>query len=104
LYGASTHQSQVMRVTDVAERAKAYGIPGVTIDGMDVMAVYAASSAAVQRARAGKGPTLIECKTYRFLGHSRGDPCGYRSKEEVESWRRRDPIPRCRELLMKNHG
>jgi pyruvate dehydrogenase E1 component alpha subunit len=104
LYGASTHSSLAMKIEDVASRATAYGIPGVIVDGMDVVAVHKAAAEAVERARAGKGPTLLELKTYRYLGHSRGDPGGYRSKEEVESWRRRDPIPRCREVLMKEHG
>ena len=75
-------------------RAKGYDIPGVVVDGMDVLAVYEAASKAVERARRGDGPSLIECKTYRFLGHSRGDPAygPYRTKEEVESWKKRDPI------------
>jgi pyruvate dehydrogenase E1 component alpha subunit len=104
LYGASTHASLAMKVTDVADRAAAYGIPGVVVDGMDVTAVYEAAREAVSRARGGKGPTLLELKTYRYLGHSRGDPCGYRSKEEVAAWQKRDPIPRCRALLVAEHG
>ena len=79
-------------------------MPGVIVDGMDVMAVHQAASEAVGRAREGKGPTFLECKTYRYTGHSRGDPCGYRSKEEVAYWKARDPIPRCRKLLCEQFG
>ena len=71
---------------------------------MDVMAVHQAAAEAVGRAREGKGPTFLECKTYRYTGHSRGDPCGYRSKEEVAYWKARDPIPRCRKLLCEQFG
>ncbi len=84
---------------DLSDRAKAYGFPGVTVDGNDVLAVYDAASKAIVRARAGEGPTLIECKTYRWYGHSEIDPAKYRSKEEVESWKRKDPIPRFEKYL-----
>lgn len=104
LYAASTHISLTSRVTDLSARAAAYGIPGETIDGMDVLAVYRAANAAVARARRGDGPTLLECKTYRYPGHSRGDPGNYRQKSEVEEWRGRDPIPRCRRLLAQELG
>ncbi len=103
LYSASTHISQTMRITDIADRAKGYGIPGVVVDGMDVRAVERVASEAVERARRGEGPTLIECKTYRFAGHSRGDPGKYRAKDEIEEWRGKDPIARCRELLLGEH-
>ncbi|MFN8009112.1 MAG: thiamine pyrophosphate-dependent dehydrogenase E1 component subunit alpha [Terriglobia bacterium] len=93
-YGASTPISQVMRVATVSERAAAYGIPGKTIDGNDVELVYAATLEAAQRARSGQGPTLLELETYRFSGHSRSDPGNYRAKQEVEEWKRRDPIVR----------
>ncbi|HEY3079079.1 MAG TPA: dehydrogenase E1 component subunit alpha/beta [Chloroflexota bacterium] len=92
LYGASTRVDKVMRVADVADRAGAYGIPGVVVDGNDVVAVNAAAAEAVARARAGAGPTLLECKTYRHGGHSRSDPGHYRSAEEVAGWKARDPI------------
>ena len=69
-------------------------MPGVIVDGMDVESVYDAASKAVARARGGDGPTLIECKTYRYRGHSRGDPGGYRSAEEHAEWTARDPIER----------
>jgi pyruvate dehydrogenase E1 component alpha subunit len=92
LYGASTHVSKVMKVADVADRAPAYGIPGAVVDGNDVAAVHAAAAEAVARARGGGGPTLLECKTYRYGGHSRSDPGNYRSKEEVAYWKERDPL------------
>lgn len=75
-----------------ARRALGYGLPGIDVDGMDPMAVYHAAAYAVGRARAGQGPTLIGAQTYRFLGHSRGDPSTYRPKDEEEHWRRRDPV------------
>jgi TPP-dependent pyruvate/acetoin dehydrogenase alpha subunit len=100
LYAASTHISHTTRITDIALRAAAYGMPGVTIDGMDVEAVFRAAATAVARARAGKGPTLIECKTYRYRGHSRGDPGGYRDKAEHAEWSAKDPIERSRARLV----
>ncbi|MBX5327332.1 MAG: pyruvate dehydrogenase (acetyl-transferring) E1 component subunit alpha [Candidatus Bathyarchaeia archaeon] len=103
LYAMGTRQSQVMLIENVAERASAYGIPGVTVDGNDVLAVYEVAEEAVKRARVGKGPTLIECKTYRHKGHSRVDPATYRPKEEVAEWLKKDPIIRFREQLFKMH-
>jgi pyruvate dehydrogenase E1 component alpha subunit len=100
LYAMGTRQTRVMLVKDIAERAAAYGIPGVSVDGNDVTAVYEAAQAAVRRARRGGGPTLIECKTYRHKGHSRWDPATYRSKEEVEDWLAKDPIDRLRRQLV----
>ena len=91
-YGASTHVSKVMKVANVADRAAAYGIPGVVVDGTDVQAVQAATLEAVTRARQGRGPTLLECKTYRYAGHSRSDPGNYRPQEEVAHWKELDPI------------
>lgn len=97
MYATQTPFEKVTRNVDVATRATAYGIPGFMVDGNDVLAVHAAAGDAIARARAGKGPTLIECKTYRLVGHFEGDPgTTYRSKEEIESWRRRDPIERLR--------
>jgi len=104
LYAASTHVSLACKLADLAGRAPAYGIPGQVVDGMDVVAVYGAAVTAVERARGGGGPTLLEYKTYRYPGHSRGDPGNYRQKEEVEAWRRRDPIDRCRQLLVREYG
>jgi pyruvate dehydrogenase E1 component alpha subunit len=103
LYAASTPIALASRVADIADRAAAYGISGQVVDGMDVLAVHRAAVAAVGRARAGAGPTLLECKTYRFPGHSRGDPGNYRAKEELEAWRRRDPVDQCRRLLIAEY-
>ena len=93
-YAVSFHVNRSTAVRDISLRAQSYNAPGVTVDGMDVMAVYEATKEAVARARRGEGPTLIEAKTYRFFGHSRGDPQfgPYRTKEEVERWRKRDPL------------
>ena len=91
-YGASTAVEKVMKVKNVSERAAAYGIPGVTVDGNDVEVVYRATMEAVTQARRGGGPTLLELKTYRFAGHSRSDPGHYRAKGELESWKKRDPM------------
>jgi len=91
-YGASTSYEKASAGDSIAGRAAAYGIPGVRIDGNDVLEVYETALEAVERAREGKGPTLIEAMTYRRRGHSRSDPCGYRPKEEVEYWFARDPL------------
>jgi TPP-dependent pyruvate/acetoin dehydrogenase alpha subunit len=103
-YAASTHISLTTRVSHISERAKAYGIPGYTIDGMDVVAVHRSAREAVSRARAGEGPTLLEFLTYRYAGHSRGDPGGYRTREELQLWRSQDPIPRCARTLTQQYG
>ena len=76
----------------IADRAAAYAMPGVRVDGNDVEAVRAAAAGAVDRARAGGGPTLLDCETYRIRGHYEGDPQPYRTQDEVEEWRRRDPL------------
>ena len=101
-YGASTPWEQVSLVPSVAARADAYGVPGHTVDGMDVLAVRAATEKAVAAARSGKGPTLLECLTYRFVGHSRSDARGYRSSEEEAEWQQRDPIERLRQQLLES--
>lgn len=101
LYAVSTHVSKVMLIKDIASRSSAYGIPGVVVDGNDVIAVYEAAHEAVERARGGKGPTLIECKTYRHKGHSRFESSKYRSKEEIKEWLKKDPIPRFKEKLIE---
>lgn len=101
LYGASTHVSKVMNIANIADRAAGYGIPGVVIDGNDIIAVYQGVKEAVERARSGHGPTLIECKTYRHGGHSRSDACNYRSKGEKEEWLKKDPIIRMKHLLIE---
>jgi TPP-dependent pyruvate/acetoin dehydrogenase alpha subunit len=82
-----------MAIDDVAERAHGYGFDGVAINGNDVLAVYQATLGAIARARAGDGPTLIECKTYRWHGHSEHDKAFYRTDEELAMWKSRDPIP-----------
>jgi pyruvate dehydrogenase E1 component alpha subunit len=84
---------------DISARAAGYGMPGVVIDGNDVLAVREAAAEAVARARDGRGPTLLEARTYRHKGHSRVDPGRYRPKEEVDEWLARDPIPRLAERL-----
>ena len=99
LYAASTPFSAAFKIRNVAERACAYGIPGVVVDGNDVLEVQRAARQAVERARDGQGPTLLECMTYRLCGHSRSDPRTYRSREEEESWQQHDPIPRFRRWL-----
>jgi 2-oxoisovalerate dehydrogenase E1 component alpha subunit len=92
-YAISVEQAKQMAVPDVADRAAAYGIPGVVVDGSDILACYAAMRSAVDRAKAGEGPTLIEAKTYRFFPHtSDDDDRSYRSREEVEEAKHRDPI------------
>jgi pyruvate dehydrogenase E1 component alpha subunit len=96
LYAISVCAGDVLKVEDIAERGPGYGIPSVVVDGMNVVDVYNAVTPAVERARNGGGPTLIECKTYRYLGHYLGDPNlgvgHYRSESEMEHWKERDPI------------
>jgi pyruvate dehydrogenase E1 component alpha subunit len=93
-YGEFTPQRDHQRIVDVADRAAGYGMPGVIVDGMDAIAVYEAAAAAVDRARRGDGPTILECKTYRFYDHVgvHGMRIPYRSDEEVEAWKLRDAI------------
>jgi pyruvate dehydrogenase E1 component alpha subunit len=103
LYAISTRANRTIPVRNIADKAAAYGIPGVVVDGMDVIAVYDAAHEAVERAKKGEGPTLIECKTYRFCGSFEGDPQLYRSKEEREEWRKRDPLNFGRKLVETGH-
>jgi pyruvate dehydrogenase E1 component alpha subunit len=91
-YGEATPMEFVTPVRDIAVRAAAYGIPGVIADGMDFFDVYEKAGEAVARARRGDGPTLLECKTYRYFGHYVGDPLTYRTKEEAERWHERDAL------------
>jgi acetoin:2,6-dichlorophenolindophenol oxidoreductase subunit alpha len=100
LYGVSYCQRDHMKLANVADRAAAYGLPGVVVDGNDVVAVREAAAEAVDRARSGGGATLVECKTWRHWGHFLGDAATYRDPAEHEAWLKRDPIPRCAELLM----
>ena len=91
-------------IEHIWERAAAYAMPGVRVDGNDVEAVHAAAAEAVARARSGGGPTLLECETYRIRGHYEGDPQPYRTEEEVEEWRRRDPLAIASSLLRQRGG
>lgn len=101
-YTELDHYRNLTSTEDIAPRAGGYGIPGVIVrDGNDIITVYDVTEKAVGRARRGEGPTLIEFKTYRLSPHFTGDPGGYQPKEEVEEWRKQDPIPRCRDYLMK---
>ena len=105
LYGMYTDIRDTCKTTDIAVRAKAYDIPGVIVDGNDVIAVYEAAVEAVNRARDGKGPTLIECKTYRHTGHHVADPGLYRCRRnpnEKEEWVERCPIKKMKEELLKS--
>jgi TPP-dependent pyruvate/acetoin dehydrogenase alpha subunit len=93
LWAESVSASLQTAVKDLSVKAQAYGFPGITVDGNDVVAVYRTAREAIDRARSGGGPTLIECKTYRWYGHSEIDPAKYRAPEEVEAWKAKDPIP-----------
>jgi pyruvate dehydrogenase E1 component alpha subunit len=101
LWAVSVPTTISCNVSNIADRAVGYGIPGVVVDGMDVIAVYEAAGQAVGRARKGQGPTLIEAKTYRFRGHFEGDAGAYRPQEEIDHWLKRDPIPQFRENLVE---
>jgi TPP-dependent pyruvate/acetoin dehydrogenase alpha subunit len=94
LYSASTPIFEMVRVKRLSDRAAAYGLPGVTVDGNDVLCVFETARRAVERARHGEGPTFIECMTYRITGHSRRDPCNYQPEEERKQALEREPIGR----------
>lgn len=100
LYGMSVPFAKASKLPDVAARVCAYDMPGEVVNGMDVFAVRAAVRKAVERARRGKGPSLVECKTYRWFGHSRSDPCVYRTREEEEEWKKLDPISTLKARLL----
>lgn len=103
-YAISTHQREHQKIQDISIRATAYGMSGITVDGNDVLAVYRTAGKAVEQARKGKGPTLMECKTYRWRGHHEGDPNQggrYRTKEEIEGWIKKCPVKRLEEKLIK---
>jgi 2-oxoisovalerate dehydrogenase E1 component len=101
LYATEIPFAQVTKNPNVASRAQAYGLPGVQVDGNDVLAVYQAAGEAVRRARSGSGPTLLECKTYRTRAHSEGmREIGYRTPEEVAEWKKRDPIKQLKSRLL----
>ena len=99
-YGMSNSTELSMRVEKISDRALAYGMAGVTVDGNDVDEVYQAAVKAVERARSGQGPTLLECETYRWKGHSKSDKNLYRTKEEIDEWKAKDPIVRFQETIL----
>lgn len=104
-YGISVSQAKHQPIVDIATRATGYDMPGVIVDGNDVLEVYKATLKAVNRARAGEGPTLIECKTYRWRGHHEGDPNQgqrYRTKDEINAWKEKCPIKRLMKKLIKD--
>jgi pyruvate dehydrogenase E1 component alpha subunit len=101
LYATEMAFSRATKNTSIASRAAAYGMKGVEVDGQDVMAVHQAAAEAIRIARADGGPTLIECKTYRYVGHHEGDPgTDYRTREEVQQWKLNDPVKRARKRLL----
>ncbi len=102
LYGMSVPIGNAAARLGIADRACAYDMPGEIVDGMDVLAVRAAVGVAVERARAGQGPSLVECQTYRWYGHSRSDPRKYRTRDEEAEWKARDPIPRFARWLVES--
>lgn len=101
-YGISMSQERHQAIKDIADRAVAYNIPGIVVDGNDVLAVREVAQEAIERARKGQGPTLIECKTYRHRGHFEGDPGLYKPKEEQEAWFEKDPVTRYEKHLTEN--
>ncbi len=101
-YGISMSQDRHQAIKDVSDRAVAYNIPGVTVDGNDVFAVYEAVNEAAKRARKNQGPTLVECKTYRHRGHFEGDPTMYRTDEELQEWLEKDPVKRMQQFMLDN--
>lgn len=103
-YGISTHISKSMNVEHVSDRAKGYGIKGVTIDGNDVVGVYNTFAEIADYVRRGNGPVLLEMDTYRLSGHYYGDNENYRTKDEVAQWRQKDPIARAKQVLKTEYG
>ncbi len=101
-YGISGYQKDMMKICDISERAKSYSIPGVTADGNDAITVYTVTAEAVNRARNGYGPTLIEFKTWRHHGHWEGDPDEWRNRNEHNDWLKKDPIINFANFLIKN--
>ncbi|MBI4536842.1 MAG: thiamine pyrophosphate-dependent dehydrogenase E1 component subunit alpha [candidate division NC10 bacterium] len=103
-YAMSGPAREMFAIPRIAERGSAYGIPGATVDGNDVLAVHAAATESIRRARDGHGPSLLTCETYRWKGHSRSDANRYRSKEEIAAWQARCPIQRLRRYLEELDG
>jgi acetoin:2,6-dichlorophenolindophenol oxidoreductase subunit alpha len=105
LYATEMAFVRATKNTSVASRAAAYGMLGVEVDGQDIVAVHEAAAVAIGRARADGGPTLIECKTYRYVGHHEGDPgTDYRTRDEVRQWKQRDPVKLAGRMLTECHG
>jgi pyruvate dehydrogenase E1 component alpha subunit len=102
VYGMGTAVGRASAVSEIQQKAEGYGIPHSRVDGMDVMAVYEAAHAAIEKVRSGAGPYMLEAMTYRFRGHSMGDPERYRKQEEVKRWQEQDPIGMFRTHLVKN--
>ncbi len=102
-YAASTATAKSTCITRISERAKAYGIPGMTVDGNNVLEVYEAAGYLVDRARRGEGPALLECLTYRHFGHVRGDAQRYRDQQEVEERKKNDPLVSFRTMVLENN-
>jgi len=103
-YALSTPYGKAFASATIAQRAAAYNMPGVTVDGMDVTAIQEEAQTAIDRARKGEGPTLLECLTYRFFGHSRGDASVYRTKAEEAIWKARCPVLNCRKELIEERA
>jgi TPP-dependent pyruvate/acetoin dehydrogenase alpha subunit len=101
LYGEYTPLAATTPVADISERAHSYAMPATVVDGQDVEAVFLAASSAIERARGGEGPSLLECKTYRFTGHSKSDPAQYRPEGELEAWLERDPLVIAKDRLVE---
>jgi len=99
-YGMSMHVSKVMNIEHISERAASYGIPGKTVDGNDVLAVYEAVLEADERARSGEGPSLVDCLSYRWRGHSKSDRNLYRTSQEIDDWKHKCPIRRFKKVLV----
>jgi pyruvate dehydrogenase E1 component alpha subunit len=99
-YGMSMHMSKVMNVEKISERAASYGIPGKTVDGNDVLAVYEAVLEADERARSGEGPSLVDLLSYRWRGHSKSDRNLYRTAQEIDEWKHKCPIKRFKNVLV----
>src|SRR5215831_5724088 len=105
LYATEMAFSRATKNTSVASRADSYGLPGFEVDGQDVLGIHRVAKSAIERARRGDGPTLIECKTYRYVGHHEGDPgTDYRTRDEVQQWKQRDPVKRARQLLIESEA
>ncbi len=102
LYAETTPQIDHQPIKNIADRASSYHMPGVIVDGNEVLAVYREARQAITRARSGEGPSLIECKTYRQRGHWEGDPEVYRTKEEIKEWKKKDPLENFRRYLLEN--